>query len=474
MKEWNCNDFVVDNSTKAAHPAHPPRNLSPRNLQNSVPGKHEPQRDKTLFNLLSEDEVAKSETNSGKEFSQGILRYEISTDFDIDDWHCKETMENSAKIVYAVRDDEQNKNSKGNLLTNTNPQIPQTSNPNELNPIRINSMPDEWRQILQEGLLNETRIKLRRKYPLGENSDTLEARSLAPDVKAALPEISVEKDQYHFEMQDQLGTGISAIVSALSSLRENTSTKKLDEVVESLVDAGKIFTNLHYLHTTSRKSLLIGEFNGTDQVSSQGNPGASKHVARNQKSQHSQFPSHRGLRSQTRDENIVNVNNYGNNTKTKDTQNINSTNETTSQRVKRLLCGISDEEYRSSKKQREDPDNGQNGFPGIVEILKQARALHGVHEELLLSWPCNASAVKHYQKPIKLWWDYCQRESINVFDVSLSPLKSFFLEIAQEPKSYETLNLYKTAILLLTPEKLEKDRLFTEFLKGISSDYRKT
>lgn len=149
MKEWNCNEFVVDNSTKVAHPA---RDLSPKNPHNSTQGKIEPQRDKTLFNLLGDDEVAKSSSNSGKEFSQGMLRYEISTDFDIDDWHCKEPIENPAKIVYSVRNDEHHKNPKENLLAAANSEIQQTAtNSNELSPINFSSMPEEWRQILQEG-----------------------------------------------------------------------------------------------------------------------------------------------------------------------------------------------------------------------------------------------------------------------------------------------------------------------------------
>lgn len=178
----------------------------------------------------------------------------------------------------------------------------------------------------------------------------MEAKCLAPNIKASLPEVSIEKDRYHAEMQDQLGTGISAIVTALSSLRENASTKKLDEVVESLMDAGKIFTNLHHLHSTSRKSLMVGEFSGTDQISLQGNSGVTKLAEQTQKSHNSQFSAHKGSRSQSRHESVAN--HYGNNTKTRDTQNFHPTNETTSQRVKRLLCGISDEEYRTKKQVR--------------------------------------------------------------------------------------------------------------------------
>lgn len=77
--------------------------------------------------------------------------------------------------------------------------------------------------------------------------------------------------------------------------------------------------------------------------------------------------------------------------------------------------------------------------------------------------------LKQYEKPIKLWWHYTKHNNILPHQCSTSAALDFFTEIFYFDVSFSTLNIYRSAISLLTGNELGKDNAVIRYFKGVSS-----
>ncbi|XP_051174806.1 uncharacterized protein LOC127290347 [Leptopilina boulardi] len=75
--------------------------------------------------------------------------------------------------------------------------------------------------------------------------------------------------------------------------------------------------------------------------------------------------------------------------------------------------------------------------------------------------------IQQYSKPIKLWWEFCQRNNLDIFCDSTPAALQFFTETARTTRSYSTLNVYRSAVSLLMDNKIGKDPSITRFFKGV-------
>lgn len=77
------------------------------------------------------------------------------------------------------------------------------------------------------------------------------------------------------------------------------------------------------------------------------------------------------------------------------------------------------------------------------------------------------STLKQYNSGLKLWWNYCTKEKINVFEVSPEHLIKFLTLQFNKGVAFGTLNSYRSAVSQITKYDLSQDFRVKRFFKGV-------
>lgn len=109
--------------------------------------------------------------------------------------------------------------------------------------------------IATTGLTSELRKELLSKYALPSNCPLLGAPSLNPEVKAAITESVLKRDQSIEGKQKQLAIAISCVTEAITPLM--THDKKDPHQLQLLMDAVRMLCDIQYKHTSIRRGLLM-------------------------------------------------------------------------------------------------------------------------------------------------------------------------------------------------------------------------
>lgn len=76
--------------------------------------------------------------------------------------------------------------------------------------------------------------------------------------------------------------------------------------------------------------------------------------------------------------------------------------------------------------------------------------------------------IRQYEKPIRLWFNFCKEKNISLFDATISEILQFLTERSHEVKTYGTLNCYRSALSLISKKELGSDASVKRFFKGFS------
>lgn len=79
----------------------------------------------------------------------------------------------------------------------------------------------------------------------------------------------------------------------------------------------------------------------------------------------------------------------------------------------------------------------------------------------------SVSTLKQYNTSYKLWWQFCQINSINIFDPRLANVLTFLTEQFNSGASYGTINSHRSALSLLLGGNIGSDDSIKRLLKGI-------
>ena len=75
---------------------------------------------------------------------------------------------------------------------------------------------------------------------------------------------------------------------------------------------------------------------------------------------------------------------------------------------------------------------------------------------------------RQYEKPIRLWWGFCQQRGIPLYEPHNTDVIEFFTVEQEEVNTYSTLNIYRAAISILMLNKLGKDPDLSRFFRGVA------
>ncbi|XP_028175451.1 uncharacterized protein LOC114363820 [Ostrinia furnacalis] len=109
--------------------------------------------------------------------------------------------------------------------------------------------------IATSGLTSELRKDLLNKYAVPTNCPLIGAPTLNPEVKAAITESVLKRDQSIESKQKQLAIAISCVTEAISPLMSNDNNNPSQ--LQLLMDAVRMLCDIQYKHTSIRRGLLL-------------------------------------------------------------------------------------------------------------------------------------------------------------------------------------------------------------------------
>lgn len=86
--------------------------------------------------------------------------------------------------------------------------------------------------------------------------------------------------------------------------------------------------------------------------------------------------------------------------------------------------------------------------------------------EILLA-SLSKSTLVQYESALKAWWSFCQESREEFFSPSINKVLTFLTEKFESGASYATLNTYRSAISLISNNKIGNNQIICRFLKGV-------
>lgn len=77
--------------------------------------------------------------------------------------------------------------------------------------------------------------------------------------------------------------------------------------------------------------------------------------------------------------------------------------------------------------------------------------------------------IKQYEKPIRLWWEFCKKEGICPFGASVTKVIEFLAQEFEHVQSYGTLNSYRSALSLIVIQEIGNNAQVKRFFKGVAT-----
>ncbi|KAL7304628.1 hypothetical protein TKK_0002875 [Trichogramma kaykai] len=94
---------------------------------------------------------------------------------------------------------------------------------------------------------------------------------------------------------------------------------------------------------------------------------------------------------------------------------------------------------------------------------------HSQRAALIMLSSIQDSTMRQYEKPLRLWWEYTKRENISPFTDKAECVTKFLTELECVDKSYSTLNIYRSAISLMSLNDFGKNSSLSRFFKGLAA-----
>ncbi|XP_025829099.1 uncharacterized protein LOC112904086 [Agrilus planipennis] len=112
-----------------------------------------------------------------------------------------------------------------------------------------------------------------------------------------------------------------------------------------------------------------------------------------------------------------------------------------------------------------------DSFPGSREIIRKALSLGEVPQDsleiCLLSITQNT--LKQYSCGLRLWWEFCTKNNINVFSIKIPRVLQFLTDQFKKGASYGSLNSYRSALAQIAGPNLAQDFRIKRFFRGVFS-----
>lgn len=116
-------------------------------------------------------------------------------------------------------------------------------------------MVQTWNSIIENGLDLQEKSALMEKYPVPKNAPLLGTPKLNDILEKMISDSVKQRDVRLMQLQAQIGTSISAIGLAITSILNEEGGGGDRPYIKSLCDAGRLLTDVFHIETSARKEL---------------------------------------------------------------------------------------------------------------------------------------------------------------------------------------------------------------------------
>ena len=120
-----------------------------------------------------------------------------------------------------------------------------------------------WQDILNQGLPNEDKLQLIKKYPPPENCKLCDPPKLNPEMKIIIPEPVFNRDTRILLKQSKLTSGLAAMGKAMTLVLKQGQSEENLKILECLGDAGSLLADLQHDESSIRRNLILANINPT-------------------------------------------------------------------------------------------------------------------------------------------------------------------------------------------------------------------
>ncbi|XP_066590166.1 uncharacterized protein [Prorops nasuta] len=109
-------------------------------------------------------------------------------------------------------------------------------------------------------------------------------------------------------------------------------------------------------------------------------------------------------------------------------------------------------------------------FPGCREVIRQAFELRKVPPDSIpvIIASLSDGTIKQYQKPLRLWWEFCQEINTSPFVPIVKEILRFLTRELTKIKTVGTLNSYRSALSLIVGNEIGLDPTIRRFFRGVA------
>ncbi|XP_018367894.1 PREDICTED: uncharacterized protein LOC108764250 [Trachymyrmex cornetzi] len=116
------------------------------------------------------------------------------------------------------------------------------------------------------------------------------------------------------------------------------------------------------------------------------------------------------------------------------------------------------------------PTSGlEKPFPGCRETIRQALILQSVPPAALEVMIASSATIRQYARPLRIWWDFCQRHRISPFSPRVDQVLDFLSQELGNVSSYSSFNTTRSAISLISDKAIGSHPLIKRFGRGVST-----
>lgn len=79
------------------------------------------------------------------------------------------------------------------------------------------------------------------------------------------------------------------------------------------------------------------------------------------------------------------------------------------------------------------------------------------------------ATIKQYSRPLRLWWNFCQRQNVPLYSPSVSQMLEFLAQELDSISSYSSLNTMRSAISLISDNEIGQHPAVRRFCRGVAA-----
>ena len=110
-------------------------------------------------------------------------------------------------------------------------------------------------------------------------------------------------------------------------------------------------------------------------------------------------------------------------------------------------------------------------FPGSRDSISEAFRNRLIPPSAIPTMLASLSeaTIKQYSRPLRLWWNFCQRQNVPLYSPSVSQMLEFLAQELDSISSYSSLNTMRSAISLISDNEIGQHPAVRRFCRGVAA-----